>query len=154
MSLHSLKSIQKLPIDLDKAWDFFSSPANLKIITPDYMGFKVTSEGADVKMFPGMIISYIVRPVLHLPMEWVTEITHVREKEYFVDEQRFGPYSLWHHKHFFKPIEGGVEMTDIVHYKIPFGPVGDMADKIFVRKKLQEIFNYRTQKLTELFGKL
>lgn len=154
MSLHSLKSTQKLPIDLDKAWDFFSSPANLKTITPDYMSFKVTSEDAEAKIFPGMIISYVVRPVLHLPMEWVTEITHVKEKDYFVDEQRFGPYSLWHHKHFFKAIDGGVEMKDVVHYKIPFGPLGDLANKIFIRKKLLEIFDYRTQKLTELFGKL
>ncbi len=154
MSLYSLKSTQKLPISLDEAWDFFSSPANLKLITPEYMGFEVTSEDADAKMFPGMIISYIVRPVLHLPLEWVTEITHVKEKEYFVDEQRFGPYSLWHHKHFFKAIDGGVEMTDVVHYKIPFGPIGAMAHKLFVRKKLLEIFNYRTKKLTELFGNL
>ena len=102
MSLHSLKSTQKLPISLDKAWDFFSSPANLKVITPDYMSYKVTSEDAHLPMFPGMIISYIVRPVMNIPMEWVTEITHVKDHEYFVDEQRFGPYSLWHHKHFFK----------------------------------------------------
>jgi len=154
MSLHLLKSIQKLPIDLDTAWDFFSSPANLKVITPDYMGFEVTSEGSDAKMFPGMIISYIVRPVLHIPMEWVTEITHVKDKEYFVDEQRFGPYSLWHHKHFFTSIEGGVEMTDIVHYKVPLGPLGDLANLLFVRRKLNEIFDYRTKVLNDLFGTL
>lgn len=154
MSLYNLKRTQKIPVSLDQAWDFFSSPANLKVITPDYMGFEVTSEDAEVKMFPGMIISYVVRPVLNLPMEWVTEITHVKEKEYFVDEQRFGPYSLWHHKHFFKAIVGGVEMTDIIHYKIPLGPLGAIAHRLFVRKKLQEIFDYRTKKLTELFGKL
>ena len=154
MSLYNLKRTQKIPVSLDQAWDFFSSPANLKVITPDYMGFEVTSEDAEVKMFPGMIISYVVRPVLNLPMEWVTEITHVKEKEYFVDEQRFGPYSLWHHKHFFTAIVGGVEMTDIVHYKIPLGPLGAIAHRLFVRKKLQEIFDYRTKKLTELFGKL
>ena len=154
MSLHTLKSIQKLPISLDEAWHFFSSPANLKVITPDYMSFKVTSDDADVPMFPGMIISYIVRPVLHIPMEWVTEITHVKDQEYFVDEQRFGPYSLWHHKHFFKAIDGGVEMTDVVHYKIPLGFIGDIANALFVKKKLDDIFNYRTQKLETLFGKL
>jgi ligand-binding SRPBCC domain-containing protein len=154
MSLHQLKSIQKLPIDLDTAWDFFSSPANLKVITPDYMGFEVTSEGSDAKMFPGMIISYIVRPILHFPMEWVTEITHVKDKEYFVDEQRFGPYSLWHHKHFFTSIEGGVEMTDIVHYKVPLGPLGDLANLLFIRRKLNEIFDYRTKVLNDLFGTL
>ena len=154
MSLHSLKSTQKLPISLDKAWDFFSSPANLKVITPDYMSFKVTSEDADLPMFPGMIISYIVRPVMNIPMEWVTEITHVKDHAYFVDEQRFGPYSLWHHKHFFKAIDGGVEMTDVVHYKVPLGFLGDIANVLFVKKKLNEIFDYRTKKLQELFGTL
>lgn len=154
MSLHSLKSTQKLPISLDKAWEFFSSPSNLKVITPDYMSFKVTSEDADLPIFPGMIISYIVRPVLNFPMEWVTEISHVKDHDYFVDEQRFGPYSLWHHKHFFKAIDGGVEMTDVVHYKIPFGFIGDIANTLFIKKKLKEIFDYRTKKLEELFGKI
>ena len=154
MSLHHLKSTQKLPISLEKAWTFFSSPANLKEITPDYMGFKVTSEGADAPMFAGMIISYIVTPILNIPLEWVTEITHVKDHEYFIDQQRFGPYSMWHHRHSFKSIEGGVEMTDVLHYKVPFGFIGDIANSLFVKNKVNEIFDYRTKKLEELFGKL
>ena len=154
MKLQSLKSTQKLPISLEDAWNLFSSPANLKIITPDYMSFVVTSEDADVPMFPGMIISYIVKPVLNIPMEWVIEIVQVKDKEYFIDEQRFGPYAMWHHKHFFKAIEGGVEMTDVVHYKIGFGILGNIANALFVRKQIEGIFEYRTQKLETLFGKL
>lgn len=154
MALHSLKSVQKLPISIEQAWDFFSSPKNLKTITPDYMGFEITSDTADQKMYPGIIISYIVKPVLNFPMEWVTEISHVNEPNYFVDEQRFGPYAFWHHKHFFKSIDGGVEMTDIVDYKLPLGVFGEIAHVIFVRKKLQSIFDYRYKKLEELFGKI
>ena len=154
MSLYSLRSTQKLPITLEKAWDFFSSPANLKTITPDYINFKVTSDGSDVPMYPGMIISYTVYPILNIPLEWVTEIVHVKHNEYFADEQRFGPFSFWHHQHFFKEIDGGVEMTDILNYKIPFGPIGTLAYYLFVRKKVDAIFDYRTKKLTELFGKM
>jgi ligand-binding SRPBCC domain-containing protein len=154
MSLHSLSTVQKLPISIEEAWTFFSSPKNLKVITPDYMGFKITSDLGDGKMYSGQIISYIVTPVLNVPMEWVTEISHVSEPHYFVDEQRFGPYAFWHHKHFFKEIEGGVEMTDTVHYKVPLGPIGDLVNALFVKNKLKEIFDYRYQKLESLFGKL
>lgn len=154
MSLHSLSTVQKLPISIEEAWTFFSSPKNLKVITPDYMGFKITSDLGDGKMYSGQIISYIVTPVLNIPMEWVTEISHVSEPHYFVDEQRFGPYAFWHHKHFFKEIEGGVEMTDTVHYKVPLGPIGDVVNALFVKNKLKDIFDYRYQKLESLFGKL
>ncbi len=105
---------------MEEAWDFISNPANLKTITPDYMGFEILS-GADRTMYPGQIIQYIVTPLLGLKTKWVTEITHVAEKQYFVDEQRFGPYALWHHKHFIKEIANGVEMEDIIDYKVPFG---------------------------------
>lgn len=151
MKIYTLKSIQRLPISIEKAWEFFSDPKNLKTITPDYMGF-ITLSGDDRSMFPGQIIQYIVTPVMGIPMKWVTEITHVQGQKYFVDEQRFGPYSLWHHKHFFKEIPGGVEMEDIVDYKIPMGIIGQMVHPILVQPKLKEIFDYRTQKLTELFG--
>ena len=127
------------------------SPKNLKTITPDYMSFDILS-GADRKMFPGQIIQYIVTPILGIKTKWVTEITHVVEDEYFVDEQRFGPYSLWHHKHFIKEIEGGVEMEDIIDYKIPFGWLGQLMHPILVKPKLDEIFAYRKKKLIELFG--
>jgi len=143
MKIYKLQKTQFLPISLDKAWDFFSSPANLKKITPDYMGFEITSEVNDKKMYPGQIITYIVTPVLNIPLSWATEITHVVDKKYFVDEQRFGPYSLWHHQHWFEAKDGGVEMTDIVHYALPLGFLGRIANSLFVKSKLQEIFDYR-----------
>jgi ligand-binding SRPBCC domain-containing protein len=149
--VYTLSSKQKLPISLDVAWDFLSSPKNLKTITPDYMSFDIIS-GADKPMFAGQIIQYIVTPVFGIKTYWVTEITHVVVKRYFVDEQRFGPYALWHHKHFLKEIDGGVEMEDIIDYKIPLGFLGRLIHPILVKPKLTEIFNHRTQKLNELFG--
>jgi len=151
MKIYTLHTKQNLPISLEEAWDFLSSPKNLKTITPDYMGFNILS-GADKPMFPGQIIQYIVTPVLGIPTKWVTEITHVQNKEYFVDEQRFGPYALWHHKHFLKEIPGGVEMEDIVDYKLPMGILGQLVHPILVKPKLKEIFDYRQKKLIELFG--
>ena len=151
MKIYNLQSKQKLPISVNKAWDFLSSPINLKTITPEYMGFNILS-GADRKMYPGQIIQYIVTPLFGIKTKWVTEITHVRENKYFVDEQRFGPYALWHHKHFIKPIEGGIEMEDIVDYKIPFGLIGQLAHPILIKPKLKEIFDYRHDKLIEIFG--
>lgn len=151
MKVYTLSVKQNLPISLEQAWDFLSNPKNLKTITPDYMGFEIIS-GADRKMYPGQIIQYIVTPVAGIKNKWVTEITHVADKHYFVDEQRFGPYSLWHHKHFLKEIPGGVEMEDIIDYKIPFGILGQLLHPILVKPKLTEIFNYRKEKLEELFG--
>jgi len=151
MKIYRLKTIQNLPISQNQAWDFLSDPKNLKRITPDYMGFKIVSGIAD-RMYAGQIIQYIVTPILGIPTSWVTEITHVKEGEYFVDEQRFGPYALWHHKHFIKPIDKGVEMIDIVDYKIPFGILGRMVHPILVAPKLKEIFEYRKKALIELFG--
>ncbi|MFI1770552.1 SRPBCC family protein [Thalassobellus citreus] len=152
MKIYTLHKKQNLPITLQEAWDFLSSPKNLKTITPDYMGFNILS-GADRPMFAGQIIQYIVTPVLSIKTKWVTEITHVVDKHYFVDEQRFGPYALWHHKHFIKEIEGGVEMEDIIDYKVPFGILGQLVHPFLVKPKLEEIFNYRTKKLEALFGK-
>lgn len=147
----TLSSKQKLPITVTEAWEFLSSPKNLKTITPDYMGFHIIS-GADKPMFAGQVIQYLVTPVFGIKTHWVTEITHVVDKNYFVDEQRFGPYALWHHKHFLNEIDGGVEMEDIIDYKLPFGFLGRMLHPILVKPKLTEIFNYRTKKLNELFG--
>jgi ligand-binding SRPBCC domain-containing protein len=151
MKIYRLETVQNLPITKQKAWEFFSDPKNLKTITPDYMGFKILTGEAN-KMFAGQIIQYIVTPILKIPVKWVTEITHVKEGEYFVDEQRFGPYSLWHHKHFIKPIKNGVEMIDIVDYKIPFGVLGQLMHPILVKPKLNEIFEYRRTALINLFG--
>ncbi|HSP12418.1 MAG TPA: SRPBCC family protein [Salegentibacter sp.] len=151
MKIYTLKSVQKLPISLEKAWKFLSSPGNLKTITPDYMSFDIIT-GDDRPMYPGQIIQYIVTPIAGIKTKWVTEITHVKDREYFVDEQRFGPYSLWHHKHFLKEIPGGVEMEDIVDYKLPFGILGTIVQPLLVAPKLKEIFDYRRSKLIELFG--
>src|SRR4051812_7111305 len=142
MSIYRLHTKQKLPISIDKAWEFLSDPKNLAVITPDSMGFKTLS-GDDRDMYPGQIIQYIVKPLLGIPIQWVTEITHVVAKKYFVDEQRYGPYALWHHKHFLNEIPGGVEMEDIVDYKLPMGFLGQMAHPFLVKPKLKEIFEYR-----------
>jgi ligand-binding SRPBCC domain-containing protein len=151
MKIYTLHTKQNLPITLDEAWDFLSDPKNLKTITPEYMGFNIL-RGADRPMYQGQLIQYIVTPILGIPTKWVTEITHVVDKKFFVDEQRFGPYALWHHKHFIKAIPGGVEMEDIVDYKVPFGVLGQMVQPFIVAPKLNEIFEYRRKKLVELFG--
>lgn len=151
MKIYTLHSKQNLPISVDTAWQFLSDPKNLKTITPDYMCFDILS-GEDRPMFPGQIIQYSVTPVFGIRIKWVTEITHVEGKKYFVDEQRFGPYSLWHHKHFIKEIPGGVEMEDIIDYKLPMGILGQLVHPIIVKPKLDEIFEYRQKKLIELFG--
>lgn len=153
MKIYTLHSIQNLPISVSEAWDFLSNPDNLKVITPDYMGFHIQSK-ADRPMYAGQIIEYIVTPILGIKTKWVTEITHVKKEEYFVDEQRFGPYSLWHHTHFIKEINGGVQMEDIVKYKLPLGKLGQLAHPILVKPKLNEIFEFRKNKLTKLFGSL
>lgn len=151
MKIYALHAFQALPISREKAWEFLSDPANLKVITPDHMGFKIHS-GADRSMYAGQVIQYKVSPFPGITTKWVTEITHVEEGSYFVDEQRFGPYSLWHHKHFIREIEGGVEMEDLIHYKLPLGWLGQMVHPILVKKQLQKIFAYRETKLKELFG--
>jgi len=149
--MYTLQSTQKLPISLENAWNFFSDPKNLNTITPDSMKFKTLS-GDDRKMFQGQIIHYKISPFSFVSMEWITEITHVENQKFFVDEQRFGPYAFWHHKHFFSAIEDGVLIEDIVHYKVPFGILGRLFHPIIVRPKLEEIFAFRTKKLIELFG--
>ncbi len=151
MKIYRLHEIQNLPISMEQAWKFLSDPKNLKTITPDYMRFEILG-GDEKMMYPGQIIKYIVTPIMGIPTQWITEITHVKEEEYFVDEQRFGPYALWHHKHFIRPIKNGIEMEDIIDYKIPFGILGQMAHPIIVKPKLKEIFEYRKKKLSELFG--
>ncbi|MDC0554212.1 SRPBCC family protein [Flavobacteriaceae bacterium] len=153
MKIFQIKTKLKLPISATEAWKFLSNPKNLSEITPKYMNFKILS-GAERSIYAGQIIQYKVTPVFGITLKWVTEITHVKENEYFVDEQRFGPYSLWHHKHFIKEIDGGIEMEDVVDYKIPFGFLGQIAHPLFVKNKLRDIFKYREKKLIKLFGKL
>ena len=149
--VYSLKTVQHLPITMEQAWNFFSSPANLKEITPANLGFNIVSQHHGEKMYAGQIIEYTVKPVLGIPLYWMTEITHVEDKKYFVDEQRFGPYSMWHHQHHFKTTANGVEMTDIVHYKLPFWFLGDIANSLFVSRQLKAIFDYRYTKVEEMF---
>ncbi len=144
-------SRQELSTTMEEAWIFLSDPKNLKRITPDYMGFDIIS-GAERKMFPGQIIQYRLTPILGIPFRWVTEITNVQEGEFFVDEQRFGPYTFWHHKHFIKKNKNGVIMEDIVDYKLPLGPLGWLAHALFVRTKVKQIFDYREKALNEIFN--
>ena len=151
MSIQKLERIQRLPTSLSTIWDFISSPSNLKTITPEYMSFEILGNPPE-KMYAGQMIQYIVKPLFQIPLHWCTEITHVKEHCYFVDEQRQGPYSLWHHQHHIKEIDNGVEMLDIVHYKAPLGFLGSLATPFIVTPKLNEIFDFRFQKLTEIFG--
>ena len=154
MSVHSLKAIQTIPVSIEKAWDFFSSPNNLQAITPADLNFNIISQHQGNSMYAGQIIEYKVSPLPGIRVYWMTEITHVEANHFFADEQRFGPYSLWHHQHHFKNInDNAVEMTDIVHYKLPLWFLGDVAHSLFIRKRLQQIFAYRFQKTEELFGK-
>ena len=138
--------------DLETIWNFVSSPKNLPKITPTYMNFNITSKDLKDDMYPGMLISYTVTPVLGIPMSWLTEITHVSDKKYFVDEQRYGPYAMWHHQHFIEPHKDGILMTDIVTYKMPLGILGRLAHWLFVKRQLNSIFNYRFQKMEEIFN--
>ena len=151
MKIHLLQQEQRLPITMEEAWEFFSSPGNLDAITPDDLGFRITSL-QQARMHEGQIITYQVKiaPLLWVP--WVTEIKCLDEGRSFVDEQRFGPYKFWHHRHHFEAVEGGVLMTDVVHYGLPFGPLGELVHRLFVRRKLEWIFGFRKRVLTERFG--
>ena len=152
MKIHTVKYEQFVPVDLATAWDFFSSPKNLAKITPQHMGFQITNKYEVGKMYPGMLITYKVSPLLGIKLDWCTEITHVKDQVYFVDEQRFGPYIMWHHQHHFTAVQGGVKMEDIVHYKIPLGFLGDIAQVILVKKQLQGIFDFRFQAVVQKWG--
>lgn len=155
--LYRLKRSQFIPAPIEEVWHFFSRPENLKTITPPYMGFDILSEVPPV-MEAGIIIEYIVRPIFGIPLRWVTEITHLHGPQhgappyFFVDEQRFGPYTFWHHRHEFHPEGDGVRMIDLVHYKVPGSIIGQMLHPILVRPRLEEIFDYRRQKIEMLFG--
>ena len=153
MNLERIHSVCRLPIALPAAWDFFSDPRNLERITPPTLGIEITSD-LPPRMYPGMIVTYRVRPLPRIPVLWVTEITHVVEPILFVDEQRYGPYRFWHHQHHFREVDGGVESTDIVHYALPFGIAGRLLGGTHVRRKLGKIFSFRKTFLEETFGRL
>lgn len=153
MSVHSFTAVQPIPLSLQEAWAFFSSPANLQKITPPGVHFTIISSLHGDRIYPGQIIEYKIRPFRLIEWYWMTEITHVEPGRYFADEQRYGPYSLWHHQHHFKEVPGGVEMTDIVHYKLPGGWLGELLAGRLVEKKLQQIFAFRYKTIEEQFGK-
>ena len=149
--MYQLKRTQFVSTDIQTCWDFFSSPKNLQKITPDYMGFDVLTYVPDM-MYEGLMIAYKIKPLFGIPINWVTEIKYVHEKSFFVDEQRFGPYKMWHHEHHFKEVEGGVEMTDIVSYDLPLGILGKIAHPLIVKRKLDDIFDYRFKQVEEIFN--
>ena len=154
MSYTQIKKEQILNTDIKNLWDFMSSPKNLSRITPKSMLFKITSNNQNDKIYPGMIISYKVAPLFNIPITWVTEITHVKENKYFVDEQRIGPYKIWHHEHIFKPLDDKkILVTDIITYVPPFGFIGKILNKILIKKKVEDIFDYRERILEDMFNK-
>ncbi|MBL7872942.1 MAG: SRPBCC family protein [Cyclobacteriaceae bacterium] len=153
MKIYNLQRKQVLPISLDDAWDFFSNPKNLSKITPGEMGFDIQYISGGNKTYPGQIITYKIKILGGVRVTWVTEITHVGDKNYFVDEQRFGPYALWHHQHHFSTTDAGVEMIDEVNYAIPFGLIGQLAHWLFVERQVNAIFDHRYNVLETYFAK-
>jgi len=151
MKVYTKETVQYVNASVEECWAFFSSPRNLQKITPENMGFQIT-DFDNKSMYAGQIIQYKVSPLAGLKLSWMTEITFVKENSYFIDEQRFGPYALWHHKHFFEPTENGTKMTDLVHYALPLGFLGRIMNTLVVKNKLKEIFDYRCVKVDEMFN--
>jgi ligand-binding SRPBCC domain-containing protein len=151
MAFFQLQKEQFIKTSIEELWDFISSPQNLKKITPKNMGFDIRTPNLPDKIYEGMIISYTVRPLFGIPTRWVTEITHVKDKSYFVDEQRVGPYKLWHHQHIILPKNNGVLMKDIVSYQPPFGVLGRVANALVIKNTLNEIFDFRTIALEKIY---
>ena len=151
MKVYKKETVQSVNATLDECWMFFSNPKNLQKITPESMGFKITDFDGN-SMYAGQIIQYKVTPLLGLKLSWTTEITQVKDKSYFIDEQRFGPYTFWHHKHFFEEVDGQVKMTDIVHYALPLGFLGRIMNYLIVENKLKEIFDHRRVIVEKLFN--
>ncbi len=149
--MYTIKTSQTLALSLSEAWNFFSDPKNLSTITPPDLGFRITSE-PPATIYSGLIISYTLTPILKIPISWVTEITHVSAPHYFVDEQRFGPYKFWHHQHHFREVDAGVEVTDIVHYKLFAGPLGKLIHALMVRADIEKIFAFRESVLDQKFS--
>lgn len=153
MKVHVLEQEQELPISLDEAWNFFSTPRNLNQITPPNIGFKIVHQPGE-RMYDGQIIVYKIQVPPGIWVDWVTEIRTVKERKSFIDEQLSGPYRLWHHYHTFEEVEGGVRMRDLVHYALPFGPLGEIVHAVFVKNKLREIFEFRKSELQRHFGSM
>ncbi|PHI21650.1 hypothetical protein CEQ90_02235 [Lewinellaceae bacterium SD302] len=141
-----------IPRSLDETWDFFSRPENLQELTPKDVKFEFLTPLQGVEMYPGIAIQYRVTPFPGFTTDWITEITQIRDKEYFVDDQRVGPFALWHHQHWFKATgPNETEMTDILHYQAPLGFLGTIADKLFVHRQVQEIFRFREEAVRAYF---
>jgi ligand-binding SRPBCC domain-containing protein len=152
MPIHVLHRKQTLDITRQEAWQFFSDPGNLARITPPKLSFQIVTPDLPHRIYAGLMIQYRVRPLLGVPMTWLTEITHVTEGDYFADEQRIGPYALWHHEHWFRDARpGGVELEDRVTYKLPGGRLSEPAHALLVRKQLNGIFDYRTLAVKKWF---
>ncbi len=151
MRIHRFERSQFLPLPLAEAWEFFCDPRNLPLITPPSLAFRITSE-VPQRMHPGMIVTYRIKPFPLWQADWVTEITHVDEPHLFIDEQRFGPYAFWHHQHHFAASQGGTQMRDIVHYALPFGPLGRIGAPL-VGRQLRRIFDFRREYLLGRFGR-
>ncbi len=154
MAIHTFRKAQLIRATLDDCWRFFSDPRNLARITPPTLDFRVLSD-LPQSIRAGLLIEYRVRPLLGVPVRWLTEITHVDAPHYFVDDQRAGPYRIWHHEHFFAEQPGGlVEIRDLVTYALPFGPFGNLAHLPIVLPQLRKIFAYREKAVVEIFGKV
>jgi ligand-binding SRPBCC domain-containing protein len=150
MKPFAFERTQTLPTTLESAWDFFSDPGNLARITPPAMDFRITSPPQPTT-YAGQIITYTLRPLLGIRMSWTTEITHVSKPNFFVDEQRFGPYRFWHHQHFFREVDGGVEVRDLVHYLLIHDQLAGLVNRIIVAPRLKKIFDYRNKALLNIF---
>ena len=151
--MYKLQREQYLPISPEKAWDFFSSPKNLAKITPPDLGFKIVSGATEDTMREGQIIEYIVKPLLHIPIRWKSRIENVEKPGHFKDIQLVGPYKVWEHSHHFVAVEGGVKMIDQLNYQLPAGIFGRLMHFLFVRKRIEFIFEYRFAVLEKLFVK-
>lgn len=152
MSIHTFQQNQTLPISLGEAWEFFANPQNLATLTPEWMHLTFVDPVPE-KMYEGMIMTQRIKPLWGIPLTWVTEITHIEERAYFIDEQRIGPYKFWHHEHRLREVSDGVELRDILHYALPFGLIGNMAHHLVVKKEIAAVFAYRYDTLQTMFPK-
>jgi len=152
MNLHTKTWVQRLPVPIDVAWDFFSQPGNLARITPPEMMLKAEGGNAGTPIYEGMKLNFILYPFMMIPVRWTTEIMKVSKPDFFEDRQLSGPYEQWHHRHLFREIEGGTEMTDIVEYALPLDFFGEVVEALIVGRRLEEVFEYRRRKVAAILG--
>jgi ligand-binding SRPBCC domain-containing protein len=154
MSVHQFKIVQTIPITVKEAWDFFSHPGNLQLITPPGFQFKILNKLDDRPIYVGQVIDYTVRPLFGIRMHWTTLITEVENEIFFTDEQTRGPYRHWRHKHIFKATNGGTEMTDELEYEIPGWYAGDLLNSVLIKNKIKQLFDYRYSKISTLMARI